>query len=34
MYRVLILCGMAALASSNAKAVEALSTGELVWHWV
>ena len=32
MYRVLILCGVAALASSNADAVEALSTEELVSH--
>ena len=34
MYRVLILCGIAALASSNADAVEALSTVELVSHCV
>ena len=34
MYRVLILCGLAALASSNADAVEALSTEELVSHCV
>ena len=34
MYRVLILCGIAALASSNADAVEALSTEELVSHCV
>lgn len=34
MYRVLILCGLAALASSDADAVEALSTEELVSHCV
>ena len=34
MYRALILCGIAALASSNANAVEALSTEELVSHCV
>ena len=34
MYRVLILCGIAALAASNAKAVEALSTEELVSHCI
>ena len=34
MYRLLILCGLAVLASSNAHAVEALSTEELVSHCV
>lgn len=34
MYRIFILCGLAALASSNAKAVEALSTEELVSHCI
>ncbi len=34
MYRVLIMCGLAALVSSNANAVEALSTEELVSHCV
>jgi hypothetical protein len=34
MYRLLILCGMAALSSSNANAVEALSTEELVSHCI
>lgn len=34
MYRVLILCGLATLAASNADAVEALSTEELVSHCV
>ena len=34
MYRVLILCGLAALASTNANAVEALSTEELVSHCI
>ena len=34
MYRALILCGIAALASSNANAVEALSTEELVSHCI
>ena len=34
MYRALILCGLAALAASNAAAVEALSTEELVSHCV
>lgn len=34
MHRLLILCGIAALASSNADAVEALSTEELVSHCV
>ena len=34
MYRALIICGIAALASSNANAVEALSTEELVSHCI
>jgi hypothetical protein len=34
MYRVLIVCGLAVLASSNANAVEALSTEELVSHCI
>ena len=34
MYRLFILCGIAALLSSNARAVEALSTEELVSHCV
>ena len=34
MYRLLILCGLAVLTSSNAHAVEALSTEELVSHCV
>lgn len=34
MYRVLIVFGLAVLASSNASAVEALSTEELVSHCV
>lgn len=34
MYRVLIICGIAILASSDARAVEALSTEELVSHCV
>lgn len=34
MYRVLFICGIALLASSNARAVEALSTEELVSHCV
>jgi hypothetical protein len=34
MYRLLILCGIAAMASSNANAVEALSTEELVSHCI
>lgn len=34
MYRVLIVCGIAALASTNANAVEALSTEELVSHCI
>ena len=34
MYRVLIVCGLAVLASSNANAVEALSTEELFSHCI
>ena len=34
MYRVLLVCGLAVLASSNANAVEALSTEELVSHCI
>ncbi len=34
MYRVLVICGIALLASSNANAVEALSTEELVSHCI
>ena len=34
MYRLLILCGIAVLASPNANAVEALSTEELVSHCI
>ena len=34
MYRVLVLCGLTVLASSNAYAVEALSTEELVSHCI
>lgn len=34
MYRALIVCGIAVLAASNANAVEALSTEELVSHCV
>ncbi|MDJ0905258.1 MAG: Rap1a/Tai family immunity protein [Woeseiaceae bacterium] len=34
MYRVLILCGIAVLAASDADAVEALSTEELVSHCI
>ena len=34
MYRALFLCGLAVLASSNANAVEALSTEELVSHCI
>ena len=34
MYRLLILCGVAVLAASDARAVEALSTEELVSHCI
>lgn len=34
MYRAILVCGLAALASSNANAVEALSTEELVSHCI
>ena len=34
MYRLLILCGIAVLAASDARAVEALSTEELVSHCI
>ena len=34
MYRLLILCAIAVLAASNARAVEALSTEELVSHCI
>lgn len=34
MYRVLVVCGLTVLASSNASAVEALSTEELASHCI